>query len=376
MRVYLDNAATTPVDPLVFEAMTPFLTQHFGNPSSTHAHGREARVVVEKSRKLIAELLNCSPAEIYFTSGGTEADNAIIRGGIESFDLNTIITSPIEHHAVLHTVEEIEKEKGVKVIFLEVDSMGRIELDQLEAALKENSKSLVTLMHANNEVGTLHPLEQIGELCKEHKAFFHSDTVQAVGHYRHNLKELPIQGLNASAHKFHGPKGTGFMFIRKESRINPLIIGGGQERDMRGGTENVAGIVGLTKAMEIAYDHMEEHSTYIQNLKDYMTQKIRSAIENVAFNGDLSNSLYTVLNVSLPPSDSNDMLLFDLDLRGISASGGSACAAGANTGSHVLTAMGVDPTRGAVRFSFSKNNTEKEVEFAVAQLSDIYQVKV
>ena len=376
MRVYLDNAATTPVDPHVFEAMTPFLTEHFGNPSSTHTHGREARGIIEKSRKTVAELLNCSPNEIFFTSGGTEADNAIIRGGIETFGLQTIITSPIEHHAVLHTVEELEKERGLNIIYLDVDSLGRISLDELQEALKENPKALVTLMHANNEVGTLHPVEQIGDLCKEHEAFFHSDTVQAIGHYRHNLRELSIQGLNASAHKFHGPKGTGFMFVRKESRIHPFIIGGGQEREMRGGTENVAGIVGLTKAMEIAYENMEEDTKYIQGLKDRMSQKIRDSIDNVDFNGDLDNSLYTVLNVSLPPSDANDMLLFDLDLRGISASGGSACAAGANTGSHVLTAMGVDPDRGAVRFSFSKNNTIKEIDFAVEQLSEIYQVKV
>jgi len=375
MRVYLDNAATTPVDPLVFEAMTPFLTQHFGNPSSTHAHGREARGEIEKSRKLIADLLNCSPTEIFFTSGGTEADNAIIRGGIDTFGIQNVITTRIEHHAVLHTVEELQKEGRIQLHFLDVDELGRIDSSQLESLLKKNPKSLVTLMHANNEIGTLHPIEEIGQMCKEHQAFFHSDTVQAIGHYKHDLKTLPIQGMNASAHKFHGPKGVGFMYLDKDSRIEPLIIGGGQERDMRGGTENVAGIAGLTKAMEMAYKNMEEHHAYIQSLKDRMVEKIKSSIDGVKFNGDLSNSLYTVLNVSLPPSNANEMLLFDLDLRGISASGGSACAAGANTGSHVLTALGVDPDRGAVRFSFSKNNTPEEIDFAAAQLSEIYQVK-
>jgi cysteine desulfurase len=376
MRIYLDNAATTPVDPLVFEAMTPYLTQHFGNPYSTHAHGREARGVIETSRKLIADLLNCSPTEIYFTSGGTEADNAIIRGSIDTFELENVITTRIEHHAVLHTIKELEKDGRINIHFLDVDEMGRMEISQLEALLKENPKSLVTLMHANNEIGTLHPIEQIGQVCEEHDAFFHSDTVQAIGHYQHDLKTLAIKGLNASAHKFHGPKGIGFMYLRKDSRIHPLIMGGGQERDMRGGTENVAGIAGLAKAIEIAYEHMVEHSTYIQSLKDLMVEKIKSSIEDIRFNGDLSNSLYTVLNVSLPPSEASEMLLFDLDLRGISASGGSACAAGANTGSHVLTALGIDPDRGAVRFSFSKNNTPEEIEFAITQLSEIYQVKV
>jgi cysteine desulfurase len=375
MRVYLDNAATTPVDPLVFEAMTPFLTQHFGNPSSTHAHGREARGEIEKSRKLIADLLNCSPTEIFFTSGGTEADNAIIKGGIDTFEIQNVLTTRIEHHAVLHTVEELEKEGRIQLHFLDVDELGRIDSSQLESLLKENSKTLVTLMHANNEIGTLHPIEQIGQMCQQYGAFFHSDTVQAIGHYKHDLKTLPIQGMNASAHKFHGPKGVGFMYLNKDSRIEPLIIGGGQERDMRGGTENVAGIAGLAKAMEIAYENMEEHHAYIQSLKDRMVEKITSSIDGVKFNGDLSNSLYTVLNVSLPPSNAGEMLLFDLDLRGISASGGSACAAGANTGSHVLTALGVDSDRGAVRFSFSKNNTPEEIDFAATQLSEIYQVK-
>jgi len=256
-----------------------------------------------------------------------------------------------------------------------VDELGRIDSSQLESLLKEHPKSMVTLMHANNEIGTLHPLEKIGQMCKEYEAFFHSDTVQAIGHYKHDLKTLAIQGMNASAHKFHGPKGVGFMYLSKDSRIAPLIIGGGQERDMRGGTENVAGIAGLAKAMEMAYENMEEHHAYIQSLKDRMVEKIKSSIEGVKFNGDLSNSLYTVLNVSLPPANASEMLLFDLDLRGISASGGSACAAGANTGSHVLTALGVDPDRGAVRFSFSKNNTPEEIDFAATQLSEIYQVK-
>ena len=372
MKVYLDNAATTPVDPAVLDAMTPYLTNQFGNPSSTHSHGREAREVVEKSRKLIAGLLNCSPSEIFFTSGGTEADNTIIRGGVEKYNVKTIITTKIEHHAVLHTVQHLKDQGKVQAIYLDVDPKGRIDLSQLEKALRENPGSLLTLMQANNEIGTLHPIDKIGELCQEFGSYFHSDTVQAVAHYRHDLEKLKILGLNASAHKFHGPKGIGFMYLSKDSRVEPFIIGGGQERDMRGGTENVAGIAGLAKAMDIAYEHMDEHSSYIQGLKDRMIQQLKSKIEGVEFVGDLDNSLYTVLNVSLPSSDTGDMLLFNLDLRGISASGGSACAAGASTGSHVLTELGTDPKRGAVRFSFSKYNNSEEIDFAAEQLADIY----
>jgi cysteine desulfurase len=301
MTIYLDNAATTPLDPQVFEAMTPYLIENFGNPSSTHAHGREARGAIEMSRKLIAELMNCSPTEIYFTSGGTEADNTIIRGSVETFHLKTVITSPIEHHAVLHTVEYLGKIGQVEVILLEVDAKGRIDLLQLEKHLKEHPKSLVTLMHANNEIGTLHPLDHISELCNTYGAFFHSDTVQAVAHYRHDLKKLNLQGLNASAHKFHGPKGVGFMYLRNDKRVTPFMIGGGQEREIRGGTENVAGIVGLAKAMELAYKNMDADRSYIQGLKDLMIDKLKSSIQDVSFNGDLSNSLYTVLNVSLLP---------------------------------------------------------------------------
>lgn len=376
MQVYLDNAATTPIDPEVFEAMKPFITENYGNPSSTHAHGRKVRAAIESARKQIAGLLNASTGEIIFTSGGTEADNTIIRCAVETYGFKHAITTPIEHHAVLHTLENMENTGKLKLSLVELDEKGHVDLGHLEQLLEINPKSIVSIMHANNEVGNINDIEKIGALCEKHEAFFHSDTVQTVGHYRHDLSTLKIQGIAAAAHKFHGPKGAGFMFIRKNSRINPLIFGGAQERNMRGGTENVYGIVGLAKALEIAYRDMEEHKEYIQSLKNRMIVHLKDAIPGVSFNGDSANpdkSLYTVLNVCLPPSENNDMTLFNLDLKGISASGGSACSSGATTGSHVLAALKADPSRGSVRFSFSKFNKPEEIDYAVENLAELYK---
>lgn len=379
MRVYLDNAATTPLDPEVFEAMKPFMLEDYGNPSSTHAHGRKVRAAIESSRKKIAELLQCTPGEIIFTSGGTEADNTLIISGIHTYGLKHAISSPVEHHAVKHTLEVMAKEGHIQLHQVKLDEKGHVDLNHLEQLLKENPKALISLMHANNEIGNLLDIKRVGELAKTYNAFFQSDTVQTMGHYRHNMKELYVCGMTAGAHKFHGPKGVGFMYIQKDHKIAQFIHGGSQERNMRGGTENVYGIIGLAKALEIAYRDMDAHAKHIQGLKTRMVEQLRAQVPGVSFNGDSANpdrSLYTVLNVSLPESEENDMLLFNLDLQGISASGGSACSSGASTGSHVLGALYPQSKRGAVRFSFSKYTKPEEIDYAVTKLAEICRVPV
>jgi cysteine desulfurase len=379
MRVYLDNAATTPLDPEVFEAMKPFLLEDFGNPSSTHSHGRKVRAAIESARKKIAELLQCSPGEIIFTSGGTEADNAILQSSIISYNIQHVITSPIEHHAVEHTLNHLAKVSQLKIHYVELDEKGHVDLFHLVKLLESYPNALVSLMHANNEIGNVLDLARVAELCDHYKAYFHSDTVQTVGHYRHDMSKMKVHGMTAAAHKFHGPKGSGFMFIRKDKKIQPFMQGGAQERNMRGGTENVYGIVGIAKALEIAYRDMDEHSAYIRSLKARMIERLRENIPGVDFHGDsanLENSLYTVLNVCLPESEENSMLLFNLDLQGISASGGSACSSGATTGSHVLGHLYPGSKRGAVRFSFSKYNTTEEVDYAVNKLAELVKVSV
>lgn len=377
MRVYLDNAATTPLDPEVFEAMRPFMLEDFGNPSSTHAHGRKVRAAIESARKKIAELLNCTPGEIIFTSGGTEADNAILVSSIQTYGIKTVISSAIEHHAVEHTLANLAKQGLINLKLVSLDEKGHVAMDHLERLLKENPNSLVSLMHANNEIGNLLDIKRTGELCRQYQAYFHSDTVQTVGHYPHDLSTLNVHGMTAAAHKFHGPKGIGFMFIRKDKKIQPFVHGGAQERNMRGGTENVYGIIGLAKALEIAYREMNDHTKHIEALKRMMIDKLRASIPGVTFHGDSANlerSLYTVLNVSLPESDENDMVLFNLDLQGISASGGSACSSGATQGSHVLGALYPGSKRGAVRFSFSKYNKPEDVDVAVKVLAELSKI--
>jgi cysteine desulfurase len=378
MKIYLDNAATTPLDPEVFEAMKPFLLEDFGNPSSTHAHGRKVRAAIESSRKKIAELLNCTPGEIIFTSGGTEADNTIIRSAIETYSIKHAISTPIEHHAVIHTLENLQTQ-GVELHHVKLDSKGHVDLSHLEEFLNQFPGSLVSLMHANNEIGNLLDLELVGRLCEKYKAYLHSDTVQTMGHYRHDLKKIKIHGMAAAAHKFHGPKGVGFMYLNKDKKIRQFMHGGAQERNMRGGTENVTGIIGMAKALEICYREMEAHETYIRNLKWLMINRLKEVLPGVSFHGDSENldrSLYTVLNVSLPESEENEMLLFNLDMQGISASGGSACSSGASTGSHVLGALYPNSKRGAVRFSFSKFNTPEEIDQVANKLAEIYKVVV
>lgn len=376
MRVYLDNAATTPLDKEVFEAMAPYMLEHFGNPSSIHWHGRQVRSAIEGARRTVANLLNASPSEIFFTSCGTEADNTAIISTSRSLGIKHVITTRMEHHAVLHSVECLEKTEGVKVSYLQHDQRGTLDLNHLEELLAANGKTLVSIMHANNEIGNLNDIQAIGEICKKHDAIFHSDTVQTMGHYKHDLQTLPINFLVGSSHKFHGPKGVGFLYVDGNVKIQPFMNGGSQERNMRGGTENVYGIIGLAKAMEIAYRDMEAHHNHIQGLKDRMIAQLKAQMEDVQFNGNsefADKSLYTVLNVSLPASEMNEMLLFNLDINKISASGGSACTSGANAGSHVLQALGVSPERGAVRFSFSKYNTAEEVDYVATTLAKMYQ---
>ena len=375
--IYLDNAATTPLDLEVFDAMKPFMLEDFGNPSSTHAHGRKVRAAIESARKKIAELLHCTPGEIIFTSGGTEADNAILTSAVYTYGIQHAISTPIEHHAVEQTLEQLGH-RGLNLHMVNLDENGHVDMNHLEALLKKHPNALVSLMHANNEIGNLLDLQRVGDLCHTHGAYFHSDTVQTVGHYKHDLSQLYVHGITAAAHKFHGPKGIGFMFIRKDKKLKPFVHGGAQERNMRGGTEHTYGIIGLAKALEIAYRDMDDHIRHIQGLKARMIDQLRQNIPGVAFNGDCGNldkSLYTVLSVSLPESDDNGMLLFNLDLQGISASGGSACSSGAVGGSHVLGALYPESKRGTVRFSFSKFNTNQDIDTAVMKLAELFKVE-
>lgn len=373
MRVYFDNAATTPLDPEVLKEMYKVMENHYGNPSSIHAHGREARTLIERARKTIAGLLHTSPAEIFFTSSGTEADNTAIRCGIVDHQITHAITSHIEHHAVIHTLEAMERSGIIKLSFVDVDSKGNVDYDHLETLLKNNERSFVSIMHANNEIGTLSDMQRIGDLCETYNAIYHCDTVQTMGHYEHDLSKLKAHFLVCAGHKLHGPKGVGFLHINHRIKIKPFIYGGAQERNMRGGTENIYGIVGLAKALEIAYSEMEHHRQHIQGLKTYMMGKLTDQIPGITFNGetDADKSLYTVLNVAFPEMEMGDMLLFNLDIAGISASGGSACSSGTDIGSHVLTAIGASSSRPSVRFSFSKYNTREEVDYTVAKIREL-----
>lgn len=371
-RIYFDNAATTPMDEEVLEAMIPMMREHFGNPSSIHAHGRKVRTEIEKARKTIAQLLGASPSEIFFTSGGTEADNMAIRCTIHDHQIKRAISSPIEHHAVLHPLEELHKEGLISLEFVNILPNGHIDLDHLRELLNKEGKALVTLMHGNNEIGNMIDLHEVGNLCEEHQAIFHSDTVQTMGHFRFNLSETPVHFINGAGHKFNGPKGVGFIYISSDVAISPLIHGGAQERNMRGGTENVYGIVGLAKALEIAYRDLDHKYPKIQAVKSYMIEQLRANFPDIQFNGDPEGpSLYTVLNVSFPPTDKGEMLLFNLDIGGVSASGGSACTSGSDIGSHVLRGIGAPSNRPSVRFSFGKQNTFEEVDYVIQKLKEI-----
>jgi cysteine desulfurase len=372
-KIYFDNAATTALDKEVLDAMMPYLTEKFGNPSSIYSYGRETRMAVEQSRKTVAKILNAHPAEIFFTSGGTESSNTAIMAAVNNLGCKHIITSLIEHHATLHTVQHIDKLDLAKVSYVKLLPNGHVDLDDLENLLAgTKEKSLVTLMHANNEIGNIVNIHSIGELCKLHGAIFHSDTVQTVGHYPFNLRTTPVHFVTGAAHKFHGPKGVGLLYINENVSIAPFILGGGQERNMRAGTENLYGIVGFAKALEEAAKNYAEHSAYIGSIKNYMYEQLKKHIVGVAFNGDvLGQSLYTVLNASFPKTERAEMLLFNLDIHNVCASGGSACTSGADAGSHVIRAINNNPNQIAVRFSFSKYNTKDEVDIVINLLKEM-----
>ncbi|MGN7721444.1 cysteine desulfurase family protein [Chitinophaga sp. 22620] len=372
-RIYFDNAATTALDKAVLDTMLPYMTEKFGNPSSIYSYGRESRLGIENARKTVAKILGAHPGEIFFTSGGTESSNTAIAAAIRDLGCRHIISSPIEHHATLHTVEHAGHKEDVKVSWVKLLPDGHVDMDDLRALLAgSKERSLVSLMHANNEIGNLLDLHAVGNLCKEYDAIFHSDTVQTVGHYPFDLRNTPVHFINGAGHKFHGPKGVGILYINENVKITPYIQGGSQERNMRAGTENLYGIVGFAKALELATEHFEEHSSYINGVRLYMAEQLQKHIPGVSFNGDLyGRSLYTVLNVSFPKSEKSEMLLFNLDINGICASGGSACTSGADAGSHVIRAINNDPNRVAVRFSFSRHNTKEEVDKVVEKLKEL-----
>ena len=375
MRVYLDNAATTPIAKEVIEAMLPVLENGFGNPSSTHFFGRQTKALIETSRRTIAQLINCKASEIIFTSGGTEADNMALFSSVHLMGVKHIITSTIEHHAVGHTAEAIEKAGLAKISYVKIDEKGHVDLADLERLLQSGEKTLVSLMHANNEIATLIPLKKVSEICRKYNALFHSDTVQTMGHYAFDLADLDIDFITCAAHKIHGPKGIGFLYVNKNVKVEALIHGGAQERGFRGGTENVYGIVGLAKAMELAYEDVAAHQAHVQELKTYMIQQLKASFETISFHGetDPERSLYTVLNVCFPKTDKAGMLLFTLDLKGVAVSGGSACTSGASKGSHVLEGINADMTRPNARFSFSRYTTKEEIDYAMEQVKIVFE---
>jgi len=374
-RIYFDNAATTALDPEVLDAMMPYLTEKFGNPSSVYSYGRETKLAIENARKSVARMLNAAPGEIFFTSGGTESTNTAIAAAIRDLGCKHIITSPLEHHATLHTVEYYAHTGQADLSFVKLTEHGHIDLADLERLLASSKvRTVVTLMHANNEIGNLLDIKAVGELCRKYDAIFHSDTVQTVGHYPFNLKEIYVHFINGAAHKFHGPKGVGILYVNENVSIKPYLNGGSQERNMRAGTENLYGIVGFAKALEMATSGYEQDSEQIRSVKLYMADKLKENFPDVVFNGDtFGNSLYTVLNVSFPHSEKSEMLLFNLDMAGICVSGGSACTSGASSLSHVIKAINEGKAVDVVpiRFSFCKHNTKAEVDTVIAKLREL-----
>ncbi len=372
-RIYLDNAATTPLDPEVLDAMLPYLTTHFGNPSSIYSYGRESRMAIENSRKTVAKILNAHPSEIFFTSGGTESSNTAITAAVRDLGCQHIISSVIEHHATTHTVENLYKSGEVALSYVKLLPDGHIDLDDLEKLLAASEqKCLVTLMHANNEIGNMLDIHAVGELCKLYDAIFHSDTVQTVGHFPFDLRNTPVHFITGAGHKFHGPKGVGILYINENVKIKPFVFGGSQERNMRAGTENLYGIVGFAKALQIATDNHEKDIAYISELKRYMQEGLKSNIPGIAFNGDINGrSLYAVLSASFPKTEKSEMILFNMDINHICASGGSACTSGADQGSHVIRAINNNPNQVTVRFSFSKHNTKEEIDWVISKLKEM-----
>ncbi len=372
-RIYFDNAATTSLDPQVLEAMMPYLTEKFGNPSSIYSYGRECRMAVEQARKSVAAHLGAKPSELFFTSGGTESSNTILHACIFDLGCKHIISSPIEHHATLHTVEHLAKTTGVQLSWVNVLPNGHIDLTHLEKLLETNTeKTIVSIMHANNEIGNMIDLHIVGAICKKYNAYFHSDTVQTVGHFPFKLSETPIDFITGAGHKFHGPKGIGILYVNENIKINPFLHGGAQERNMRAGTENVYGIVGFAKALSLATENHEKDSAYINDLRKYMFDQLIAHIPGVSFNGDsFGESLYTLLSVNFPKNEKSEMMLFNLDIHHICASGGSACSSGAQQGSHVINAINRGNDIATIRFSFSKYNTKAEIDTVIQTLKEL-----
>ena len=375
--IYFDNAATTPIRDEVIEVMTDVLKINFGNASSSHSFGRSSKSLIEKYRKDIAAYFKVSPSEIIFTSGGTEADNLVLRSAVRDLGITTFITSKIEHHAILHTLDQLAKEYEISVLYVNLDENGAINYNHLEELLESEKNVLVSLMHVNNEIGNLLDIKRVADLCNLNSALFHSDTVQSVGHYDLDLSKISIDFLAASAHKFHGPKGVGFCFIRKNSGLQPLIFGGEQERGYRAGTESVHNIAGLAEALKLAYHNLETESQYVKGIKSYFIEKLKAEIPNVSFNGnsgDLEKSTYTSVNICFPVApEKGAMFLFQLDLKGIACSKGSACQSGSSQNSHVLTEIlsKEDLQKPSIRFSFSIYNTKEEVDYVVNSLKDL-----
>jgi len=377
MNVYFDNAATTPLDKKVLEKMLPYMEQGYGNPSSIHKKGREIKSAIEKSRSKIAELLSCEPGEIFFTSGGTEADNMFLINTVIEKNIDALITTKLEHHAVLHCCDYLSKVNKTKIRFVETNEKGDINYQDFEDALKSNKRSLVSLMHGNNEIGNINNLKKISKICTQYNAILHSDTVQTIGHYKIDLNDINIDGIVGSAHKFHGPKGVGFLYLNNKHKISPYIHGGSQERNMRGGTENVYGIIGLAEALKISCEEMDEHKEKIISVKRKMIELLQNKIDGIKFNGlsdNLEKSLYTVLNVSIPGIDDQQMFLFNLDMNNIAASGGSACSSGSDIGSHVLAEIKKYDGHSSIRFSFNKYNSIEEVEYVVDKILEIIKI--
>lgn len=370
-KIYLDNAATTPLDKEVRNAMIDDMDT-FGNPSSLHASGRESKALLEGCRRTVSSALHCLPSEIVFTSGGTEADNLAILGLVEANDIKTIISSPIEHHAVIDSISQANKLFGVKVEWVHLLSNGEIDLNHLDFLLEENPSSLVSLMHVNNEIGNVLDIESVGKTCRSHQAIFHSDMVQSIGRFPINLNELPVDAVSVSAHKINGPKGSGLLYLRKGVKLASQTFGGKQEREARTGTENVLGIVGLSKALELTDKRLKVSNDYITELKQYFISQIQSNLEGVTFNGnsgDMDKSSNTILSMNFPMISDNELLLFQLDLQGVMISGGSACSSGSHSGSHVLNGLGIEGA--SIRFSLSKCNTKEEVDRVIEILKDV-----
>ncbi len=374
-RIYFDNAATTNLDAEVLDAMMPYLTEKYGNPSSIYSYGRETKMAIENARKSVARILGCKPGEIFFTSGGTESSNTAINAAITDLGCTNIISSALEHHATLHTVENLAAAGKVTLQLVKLDENGHIDLAHMEELLAQApGKTLITLMHANNEVGNLLKIKAVSELAEKYGAIFHTDMVQTIGHYPVNLSNLNVHFASSAGHKFHGPKGVGILYVNENITIKPMICGGAQERNMRAGTENLYGIVGYAKALELATERYEQDSAYIGELKQYMMTRLRENFDNIGFNGDAAgSSLYTVLNVAFPKTEKSDMLLFNLDMAGICVSGGSACSSGANSVSHVIKAIynGKSENIVPIRFSFSRHNTKEEVDIVIEKLKEL-----